>query len=73
VQVDPTTCRQLPCQGYEDLVVEDVIFRTDNVLFHKRNFISPHSSDLSGVPAAGYAANVVLAQESGAVFSFGHR
>ena len=35
VQIDPT---QLPpdavFKGYEDVVVQDVIFRTDNVLFH---------------------------------------
>ena len=36
VQIDPT---HLPpdavFKGYEDVVVQDVIFRTDNVLFHK--------------------------------------
>jgi len=55
VQVDPT---HLPpdavFKGYEDVVVQDVIFRTDNVLFHKRNLLSLTASDLSGVPAAGY-------------------
>src|SRR5215472_2881171 len=42
VQVDPTC---LPpdavFKGYEDVVVQDVIFRTDNVLFHKEKFYSP--------------------------------
>jgi len=28
-------------KGYEDVVVQDVIFRTDNVLFHKEKFYSP--------------------------------
>jgi hypothetical protein len=40
-QVDPT---HLPpdavFKGYEDVVVQDVIFRTDNVLFHKEKFYS---------------------------------
>src|SRR5262249_36604156 len=27
-------------KGYEDVVVQDVIFRTDNVLFHKEKFYS---------------------------------
>src|SRR5882672_5754561 len=42
VQVDPAC---LPpdavFKGYEDVVVQDVIFRTDNVLFHKEKFYSP--------------------------------
>src|SRR2546427_11209098 len=42
VQVDPT---HLPSdavfKGYEDVVVQDVSFRTDNVLFHKEKFYSP--------------------------------
>jgi hypothetical protein len=42
VQVDPT---HLPpdavFKGYEDVVVQDVIFRTDNVLFHKEKFHIP--------------------------------
>src|SRR5215471_5349636 len=28
-------------KGYEDVVVQDVIFRTDNVLFHKEKLSSP--------------------------------
>lgn len=28
-------------KGYEDVVVQDVIFRTDNILFHKEKFYSP--------------------------------
>jgi len=39
VQVDPD-CLPPDAQfkGYEDVVVQDVVFRTDNVLFHKEKF-----------------------------------
>src|SRR5215475_8128774 len=53
VQVDPTC---LPpdavFKGYEDVVVQDVIFRTDNVLFHKEKFYSPsqHQTYLASLP-----------------------
>src|SRR5215510_9685834 len=53
VQVDPT---HLPpdavFKGYEDVVVQDVIFRTDNVLFHKEKFYSPsqHQTSLASLP-----------------------
>jgi hypothetical protein len=53
VQVDPT---HLPpdavFKGYEDVVVQDVIFRTDNVLFHKEKFYSPsqHQTYLASLP-----------------------
>jgi len=53
VQVDPT---QLPpdavFKGYEDVVVQDVSFRTDNVLFHKEKFYSPsqHQTYLASLP-----------------------
>lgn len=42
VVVDPS-CLPPDAQfkGYEDVVVQDVIFRTDNVLFHKEKFYSP--------------------------------
>ena len=52
-QVDPT---HLPldavCKGYEDVVVQDVIFRTDNILFHKEKWYSPsqHQSSLAPLP-----------------------
>ena len=52
-QVDPT---QLPLdavfKGYEDVVVQDVIFRTDNILFHKEKWYSPsqHQSSLAPLP-----------------------
>jgi len=52
-QVDPT---HLPSEavfkGYEDVVVQDVIFRTDNVLFHKEKFYSPsqHQTYLASLP-----------------------
>jgi len=57
VQVDPT---HLPpdavFKGYEDVVVQDVIFRTDNVLFHKEKFYSPsqHQTYLAALPQ-GYS------------------
>jgi len=53
VQVEPT---YLPpdavFKGYEDVVVQDVIFRTDNVLFHKEKFYSPsqHQTYLASLP-----------------------
>src|SRR2546428_10527663 len=53
VQVDPT---HLPpdavFKGYEDVVVQDVIFRTDNVLLHKEKFYSPsqHQTSLASLP-----------------------
>jgi Transposase IS66 family len=53
VQVDPT---HLPpdavFKGYEDVVVQDVLFRTDNVLFHKEKFYSPsqHQTYLASLP-----------------------
>src|SRR5882724_8037583 len=52
-QVDPT---YLPpdavFKGYEDVVVQDVIFRTDNILFHKEKWYSPsqHQSYLAPLP-----------------------
>ena len=52
-QVDPT---RLPpdavFKGYEDVVVQDVLFRTDNVLFHKEKFYSPsqHQTYLASLP-----------------------
>src|SRR5713101_2215854 len=57
VQVDPAC---LPpdavFKGYEDVVVQDVIFRTDNVLFHKEKFYSPsqHQTYLAALPQ-GYS------------------
>ena len=53
VQIDPT---HLPpdavFKGYEDVVVQDVIFRTDNVLFHKEKFYAPsqHQTYLASLP-----------------------
>ena len=53
VQIDPT---HLPpdavFKGYEDVVVQDVIFRTDNVLFHKEKFYAPsqHQTSLASLP-----------------------
>ena len=42
VQIDPT---HLPLdavfKGYEDVVVQDVLFRTDNILFHKEKWYAP--------------------------------
>ena len=53
MQSDPT---HLPpdavFKGYEDVVVQDVIFRTANVLFHKEKFYSPsqHQTYLASLP-----------------------
>jgi hypothetical protein len=42
VVVDPACLPpDAQCKGYEDVVGQDVIFRTDNVLFHKEKFYSP--------------------------------
>jgi len=53
VQVDPA-CLPPDAQfkGYEDVVVQDVVFRTDNVLFHKEKFYSPsqHQTYLASLP-----------------------
>src|SRR6195256_223918 len=39
-------------KGYEDVVVQDVLFRTDNVLFRKEKFYSPsqHTTYLASLP-----------------------
>ena len=39
-------------KGYADVVVQDVIFHTDNVLFHKEKFYSPsqHTTYLASLP-----------------------
>jgi Transposase IS66 family len=53
VTVDPA---RLPpdavFKGYEDVVVQDVIFRTDNVLFRKEKFYSPsqHTTAMASLP-----------------------
>src|SRR3989475_8777036 len=53
VQVDPT---HLPpdavFKGYEDVVVQDVLFRTDNVVFHREKWYSPsqHQASLASLP-----------------------
>jgi len=53
VQVDPD-CLPPDAQfkGYEEVVVQDVVFRTDNVLFHKEKFYSPsqHQTYLASLP-----------------------
>ena len=53
VPVDPD-CLPPDAQfkGYEDVVVQDVVFRTDNVLFHKEKFYSPsqHQTYLASLP-----------------------
>jgi len=42
-------------KGYADVVVQDVIFHTDNILFHKEKFYSPsqHTTYLASLPT-GY-------------------
>jgi hypothetical protein len=57
VQVDPACLPpDAAFKGYEDVVVQDVIFRTDNVLFHKEKFYSPsqHQTYLASLPQ-GYS------------------
>jgi len=52
-RVDATTLPDdVQFKGYEDVVVQDVIFRTDNVLFHKEKYYSPsaHKSYLASLP-----------------------
>jgi hypothetical protein len=43
------------CKGYEDVVVQDVLFHTDNILFRKEKFYSPsqHQTFLAPLPS-GY-------------------
>ncbi len=57
VEVDPA-CRPPDAvfKGYEDVVVQDVIFRTDNVRFRKEKFYSPsqHQTYLASLPL-GYS------------------
>jgi regulator of replication initiation timing len=53
VQVDPAILPDdAQFKGYEDVVVQDVIFRTDNVCFHKEKYYSPseHKSYLAALP-----------------------
>jgi hypothetical protein len=76
VQVDPA---RLPpdatFKGYEDVVVQDVVFRTDNVLFHKEKFYSPsqHTTYLASLPQ-GYSGQFGPGIKSLAlVFYFGAR
>jgi hypothetical protein len=60
VAVDPA---RLPpdavFKGYEDVVVQDVIFRTDNVLFQKEKLYSPsqHQTSLAALPQ-GYSGQL---------------
>jgi hypothetical protein len=52
-RVDATTLPDdVQFKGYEDVVVQDVILRTDNVLFHKEKYYSPseHRSYLAALP-----------------------
>ena len=53
VAVDPA-CLPLDAvfKGYEDVVVQDVLFRTDNVLFRKEKFYSPsqHTTYMASLP-----------------------
>jgi Transposase IS66 family len=76
VSVDPA---RLPpdaeFKGYEDVVVQDVVFRTDNVLFHKEKFYSPaqHTTYLASLPQ-GYSGQFGPGIKSLAlVFYFGAR
>jgi hypothetical protein len=60
VQVDPTRLpAEAGCKGYEDVVVQDGICRTDNVLCHKETFYSPaqHQTSLASLPQ-GYCGQL---------------
>ncbi len=60
-------------KGYEDVVVQDVLFHTDNVLFHKEKFYSPsqHQTYLASLPQ-GYSGQFGPGIQSLAlVFYFG--
>ena len=53
VQVEPTSLPpDAEFKGYEDVTVQDILFRTDNVLFHKEKFYSPsqHQTYLASLP-----------------------
>jgi hypothetical protein len=57
VPVDPDCLpSEAQCKGYEEVVVQDVLFRTDHVLFHKEKFYSPspHQTYLAALPQ-GYS------------------
>jgi len=57
LEVDQTTLPEdAQFKGHEDVVVQDVVLRTDNVLFHKEKFYSPSAgqSYLAPLPV-GYA------------------
>jgi hypothetical protein len=75
-QVDPTS---LPLdavfKGYEDVVVQDVIFRTDNVLFHKEKFYSPsqHQTYLASLPQGYHGQFGPGIKSLALVFYFGAR
>jgi hypothetical protein len=55
-QMAPADPAHLPLdavfKGYEDVVVQDIIFRTDNILFHTEKWYSPsqHQSYLAPLP-----------------------
>jgi hypothetical protein len=68
-QVDPD---RLPpdaeFKGYEDVVVQDVLFRTDNVLVHKEKFYSPsqhqtYLRDATGVKRETYSRYIRASTE----------
>jgi len=53
VQVDPDGLPpDAQCKGDEEVVVQDLVFRTANVLFHKEQFSSPsqHQTSLASLP-----------------------
>jgi hypothetical protein len=42
VEVDPPILpKDAKFKGYEDVVVQDILLRTDNILFHKRKYYAP--------------------------------
>jgi hypothetical protein len=75
-QVDPPS---LPLdavfKGYEEVMVQDVLFRTDNVLFHTEKLYSPsqHQTSLASLPQGYHGQCGPGIKRLALVFSFGAR
>ena len=74
VQVDPTHVPpDAVFKGYEDVVGQDVLFRTDNVLFHTEKLYSPsqHQTSLASLPQGSRGPLGPGLKSPALVFSFG--
>jgi hypothetical protein len=62
-------------KGYEDVLVQDVLFRTDNVLFHKEKFYSPsqHQTYVASLPPSSHGQFGPGIRSLALVFSYGAR